>query len=96
METKTGIPMQTLIDMADILYRGAREAFKDPAFQKAYEQWAEERRQKENGGVQGSPHRRSCRGGDIPTADFISCEAGPEGASDPVPETIVHVQPSGS
>ena len=37
--------METLIDMADILYRGVREAVKDPEFMKAYEKWREEKKQ---------------------------------------------------
>lgn len=46
MDMSPKIPMATLIDMADILYRGAKKEFQDPAFQKAYEEWAEERRKR--------------------------------------------------
>lgn len=44
MDTRTGIPMQTLIDMAYILYKGVQEAVKDPEFMEEFEKWKEERK----------------------------------------------------
>lgn len=48
MDTKTGIPLETLIDMADILYRGVQEAVKDAEFMKAYEEWRKEQKQRKD------------------------------------------------
>ena len=44
------IPESTDMDLARILYRGAKKFYQDPENVKAYEKWAEERRkEKENG-----------------------------------------------
>lgn len=40
------IPEQTRMDLVSTFYESAKKAFRDPEYQKAYEKWAEERKQK--------------------------------------------------
>lgn len=44
------IPESSLMDIDERLYYATIKFFEDPANQKAFEKWAEERREKQNGG----------------------------------------------
>lgn len=43
------IPEETMMDLAESTFNFARRAFQNPEIKKAYEKWAEERREKEYG-----------------------------------------------